>query len=212
MKAKIIFGKNTKIIKSPCSVLIPQKILHTYKLINGKGWFIHVVLKPDFNSSLFEGEIKDKKINLKNFYKVFEKQSVRPKETERPVGAGANELKNPQRYVLVKPTLFAKAGVYAALHQIYSDIPFTLNQRLHSNYEDEVYIFFSKSGRSLQVDMFSSENRKARIKSPVTIYHQKGSLHKYDYVSGEGFMFIVLKETVPGEGYRYIPLNRTLRK
>lgn len=206
LKGKVVIEGNKKIIESPSSVLISEKLLHTYKLIDGKGWFIHIVLKPDFNSSLFGSKAKKQKIKFEKLCKKFEKQERLPKKGERPIVSDV-EFKNPQRWILISPKLFEKAGIYVAIHQIFSDKPFGLKQKLHANYEDEVYLLFTKTGDFLEVDMYSSENKKEKIKSPMTVYHPKKIKHRYDYVKGKGFMLVVLKERIPGEGYKYIPIQ-----
>ena len=65
---------------------------------------------------------------------------------------------------------------------------------------DEAYILFSRTGESLKVNMFSSETDNVMVKSPIAVYHPKGDPHRYDYVDGQGFVLVVLKERFPGDG------------
>lgn len=207
LEAKIDIEGNTLIAESPFSVMIPQTYLHHYKLTKGRGWFFHVVPKPSYEKSIITGNDTpiDLTVNISSLLKGFEKRTKRPSVTERPIGASSgNELKNPQRYLLVSPEIFPKAGIYAALHQIFSDTPFDLNQQLNYHETDEIYILFSKKGESLRINMFSSEKDKVTAESPTAIYHQRGEAHKYDYINGQGFVLVVLKEKNPGEGYKFI--------
>lgn len=45
-------GDENFMIESPASVFIPAGLDHSYRLISGSGYYINIVLFPDYNSSI----------------------------------------------------------------------------------------------------------------------------------------------------------------
>lgn len=202
LKAEVIIENEKRIIESPCSVLIPEKVLHTYKLIDGKGWFIHIVLNPDYNSSLFDGKIENK-INFHTLCKKALRQDKKAKQEERPLSSNIDRITNPQRYIFINPDLYDKPKIYVAIHKIVEDIPFAYNMILHKHETDECYILINRKDEKLRIRLFEPEAEKI-VESPSLIYHEKNTFHRYEYVEGGGILLVVFKEKNPGEGYKFI--------
>lgn len=206
LKGKVVIEGNKKIIESPSSVLISEKLLHTYKLIEGKGWFIHIVLKPDYNSSLFEGKIKNKKVEIGQLYKKAARQDKPSTDGHlafRPIVSTVDKIANPQRYIFIDPNLYNKPKVYVAIHKIVENIPFAYKMVFHKHETDECYILINRKGEKLKIKLFEPKAEKI-VESPSLIYHQKNTFHRYQPVQGKGIIVVVLKEKIPGEGYKFI--------
>jgi len=52
LKAEIVLDDEVYIVSSPAAVVIPEGVVHSYKLIEGSGHFSHIVLKGNYNDSL----------------------------------------------------------------------------------------------------------------------------------------------------------------
>lgn len=52
LTCEITLGSEKYVVKSPASVFIPSGLKHSYRLINGSGYYINIVLSPDYNKSL----------------------------------------------------------------------------------------------------------------------------------------------------------------
>lgn len=196
LEAKVNIENKEFTVKSPSTVMIPKFNLHYYKLTKGKGWFFHVNLRGDYNESLVLDNINLSKIQIPkivDIYKIAEKQL---KALERPLITKSKKISNPQRWIFVNPELFQNAGIYSAIHQIFPD-KYDYQMKLHHHLTDEVYVVLG----DLEINILN--DKKNKVKSLSTIYHTKKSNHKYEYVHGKGLILIILKERVPGEGYKF---------
>lgn len=52
LAVEVRLGEEVRVLRSPCQVFIPAGLVHTLRVVGGPGWFIHVVLKGDYNESL----------------------------------------------------------------------------------------------------------------------------------------------------------------
>lgn len=209
LEAKVNIEDKEFMIQSPSTIMIPKFNLHRYKLTKGKGWFFHINLRGDYNESLVsENEIDSSRISVPeigDIYKKAEKQLKKVGDSERPLTSSVDTILNPQRWIFVNPTLFQSPGIYSAIHQIYSDRLYDYQMRLHYHITDEVYLILGRNGKLLEINIFNGKER-IRVQSPAALYHPANSNHKYEYVKGEGLILIVLKENIPGEGYKFIPV------
>lgn len=210
LDARVNIEDKEFVVQSPSTVMIPQYNLHYYKLTKGKGWFFHINLVGDYKKSLADDKTIDlSKIQISqidDIYKKSEKQLKKAASSERPLTSSTDKILNPQRWIFINPTLFRRAGIYSAIHQIFSDKPYDYEMKLHRHITDEVYLLFGKNGGELEINIFDGK-KKIRVKSPATIYHQANLNHRYEHIKGEGFILIVLKENILGEGYKFIPVS-----
>ncbi len=202
LKAEVVIENDKREVESPCSVLIPEKVLHTYKLIEGNGWFIHVVLSPDYDSSLFDRKIEKKKIDIEQFIKKAIRQDKKPIEGERPISSNLDKIANPKRYIFINPDIYNKPKIYSAIHKITEGLPFEYNMVFHKHETDECYILINKKGEKLRIKLFDLETENA-VESPSLIYYKKNTYHRYEPLNGNGIVVIILKEKNPGEGYKF---------
>lgn len=209
LEARINIDGKEFVAESPSAVMIPKYSLHNYKLTNGSGWFFHINLCADYNKSLASddeiGSQTTSNVQINELYNKAKKQLKRVESSERPLTTNSRNIQNPKRWVFVSPKHFHNPGIYSAIHQISSNKPFEYEMNLHYHTSDEVYLIFGKKEQRLEISVFDGE-KKTRIESPAAIYHPKGSPHKYEYLKGEGLLLVVLKEGVPGEGYKFVPI------
>lgn len=59
LKAEVILNGETYIVSSPATIFIPKGIVHSYRLIEGTGYFTHIVLSGDYNDSLICPDINE---------------------------------------------------------------------------------------------------------------------------------------------------------
>lgn len=52
LKAEVTLDGETHIVSSPSTVFIPTGVVHSYRLIEGSGYFIHTVLRGNYEESL----------------------------------------------------------------------------------------------------------------------------------------------------------------
>lgn len=52
LEADVYIGSGTHRIQSPCAVLVPKGVIHSYRLVSGSGIFVHTVSVGDFNKSV----------------------------------------------------------------------------------------------------------------------------------------------------------------
>lgn len=189
-------GWEKKKVESPSAVFIPSYTKHSYMMSKGKGWFFNIVRSPDYERSLTEiEEHLDKEINL---IEKAKKQCKPPRAGKRPISSDLELIRNPVRYIFD----IKDSGLYLALHDINNDSPFTYTMVPHYHDTDEMYALFNRPGEQLTIDL-ESEGQVQRVSSPALIYHKKGIVHKYSYVSGCGKILIALEERRPGEGYHF---------
>ena len=193
-------------LQSPSTFFIPANLLHHYKLTKGNGWFFNIILSGDFNKSLVINKNTELLLHStpkENLYKRAEKNFKKVSDSERPLTSSVDSIINPSRWIFVDPNMIVHPGAYIALHQISSDKAFQYCMKLHHHKSDEVYILLGRNNSELEIDLIDG-NLRRRLKSPIAIYHPRYSDHRYEYVSGEGLILIVLKESIPGEGYKFI--------
>ena len=205
IEAEVNIEDKRFIIQSPSTVLIPAYSLHNYKLTKGCGWFFNIILCGDYNKSLALEHDVDLPLSSSNVDKLCKKSERNLKKAgnlERPLISPVDEITNPSRWIFVDPTMFKNAGIYLAVHQIFSNKPFQYKMKSHHHKTDEVYIVLRKDIYELEIYIIA-DNSRTKVKSPLAIYHPQHSNHKYEYISGEGLILIILKENIPGEGYKF---------
>lgn len=52
LKAEVTLDGEKHIVVSPATVFVPKGVVHSYRLIEGSGYFIHTVLRGDYEESL----------------------------------------------------------------------------------------------------------------------------------------------------------------
>lgn len=52
LEAEVKLGNTKRRVKSPCSVFIPQELVHFVQLFRGSGCFVHILLEGNFRKSL----------------------------------------------------------------------------------------------------------------------------------------------------------------
>lgn len=52
LTAEVILDGEKHIVTSPATVFIPKGVIHSYRLIGGNGYFLHTVLKGNYEESL----------------------------------------------------------------------------------------------------------------------------------------------------------------
>jgi 2-isopropylmalate synthase len=205
LESKIKMGNVEFNLKSPDTILVPTNINHNLQICSGSGWFFNIVRNPDYNSSIVPATTSFNPNWQLEFHSERKKRS--PRLGERPISSKDTVIENPERYIMadhsIMPHSLNKSGLYLALHDIKADKPFQYNMVPHYHETDEMYALFGGKGQELTVDL-ETDGVHQKVISPALIYHQRGSVHRYAPISGEGKVMIILEERRPGEGYHFI--------
>ena len=59
LKAEVILNGEIYVVSSPVTIFIPKGVVHSYRLIEGTGYFTHIVLSGNYNDSLIYSDVNE---------------------------------------------------------------------------------------------------------------------------------------------------------